>query len=100
MATFTAQGKNLIPEDYSTERFNRGSVRRQADMTLDALREELNAAYARLIDWLDNLDDDNVLDRQGRYATLEMLTVEEILRRGGGHERGHADDMARVLGIS
>jgi hypothetical protein len=100
MATYGAQGKNLIPEDYDVNRFNRGSVRRMVETPVGTIRDNLTAAHSALIQWLDDLEDESLLDREGRYPTLTMKTVEQILRRNAAHERGHADDIAAALGIA
>ena len=60
----------------------------------------MNTTHAKVLAWLDSLEDEGLLDTEARYPTLEMLTVEEILHRGAGHEHGHAADIARVLEIS
>jgi len=94
-----AEGREVVPADFDLERYNQRSVEKRADMTVEQARAELAASREQLNAWLDNIDD-AVLDKQGRHASLQILSIERImLEMMAGHERNHADDIARVLGI-
>lgn len=92
-----AQGENIIPEDYDVDRFNKRSVEKRAEMSLDEARQSLRETRAALLDWLSQLDDESVLDREGRHATLRIMSISQMLDGMAVHERDHADDIARHL---
>lgn len=93
-----AQGKDIIPEDFDIERYNRRTTEKSADKTPEQSRAELEASRQQLYDWLLTIDE-SVLDNKGRHATLKIMTVEQILGVLAGHERTHAQDIALALGI-
>jgi hypothetical protein len=95
-----AEGREVVPADFDLERYNQRSVEKRADMTVEQARGELAASREQLHAWLDTIDD-AVLDMQGRHASLQILAVERVLlEMMAGHERKHADDIARVLGLN
>lgn len=93
-----AEGNDIIPADFDIERYNKRVTEKTADKTIEQARAELTEHRAQLLAWLDALDEDK-LDRQGRHASLRVMTVEQILGVQSDHERLHADDMFRALGI-
>lgn len=93
-----AEGREVVPTDFDLERYNRRSVEKRADMTLDEVRSEMAAAREQLNAWLDTVDE-SALDKQGRHASLRILSVAQFLQVMADHERNHANDIARVLGI-
>jgi uncharacterized damage-inducible protein DinB len=91
-----AEGREVIPADFDLERYNRRSVEKRAEVTVEAARAALAESRAALGAWLELLDEAK-LDREGRHGTMQMLTVAQILALMASHERGHADDIARAL---
>lgn len=96
--TNIAEGVNIIPEDFDIERYNRRTTEKFAEKTAQQARDELTAQRAQLIAWLDALDDAK-LDREGRHASLQTMTVLQILKLMAAHEQGHAQDIAAALAI-
>jgi uncharacterized damage-inducible protein DinB len=94
-----AEGREVIPPDFDVERYNRRTTEKTQEKTAAAAREELNANRAALLAWLDALDDAK-LDVVGRHASLRMLSVRDILRLMTLHEKGHADDIVKALGLT
>ena len=92
-----ANDKDFIPADYDIERYNKRSVEKQAEMTLQEARESLANSRQEFITWLDNLDDETILQKTGRHATLRIMTLEEIIGIMSGHEDAHAQDMMAML---
>jgi uncharacterized damage-inducible protein DinB len=94
------EGRDTVPPDFDLQRYNQRSVEKRADMTVEQARGELAASREQLYAWLDTLDE-SALDKRGRHASLQILSVEEFLMdMMAGHERSHADDIARVLNVS
>jgi hypothetical protein len=93
-----ARGEEIVPPDFDLERYNRRSVEKRADMTIEQAREQLQEARAELLNWLDTVSDAD-LDKQGRHGSLKIMSVAELLTTIATHEETHAHDLARVLGI-
>ncbi|MEL6307453.1 MAG: DinB family protein, partial [Chloroflexota bacterium] len=92
-----AEDKEFIPADYDIERYNQRSIQKQAEMTLSQARASLDKSRAEFIEWLDNVEDDSVLDKKGRHATLKMMTLTELMDVMIWHETNHAEDIQAVL---
>lgn len=93
-----AEGKDLIPEDFDIERYNRRVTEKTAEKTAEQAIEELRASRQQLNDWLFNIDASK-LDMKGRHASLRIMSVEEILRWTVVHERHHAEHIAAAIGL-
>jgi uncharacterized protein (TIGR03083 family) len=98
-ASNIAEGRDIIPADFDIERYNKSRTEKNQDKTVAQSRAELEEARAQLLSWLDGLEDEK-LDRRGRHASLQIMTVRDILRLLALHERGHANDIARALNLS
>ncbi|MCS6835823.1 MAG: DinB family protein [Anaerolineae bacterium] len=94
-----ARGENIIPEDYDLERFNRRSVEKAAEVSLEQAIERMSESRRALLEWLADKDD-SVLAHEGRHASLHMMTIAQMMGVMVGHERGHADDILRFLGAA
>lgn len=94
-----ARGENPVPADFDLERYNRRSVEKRADASIDDVRASLGASFAEREHWLDTLDD-AALDREGRHGSGRILSVAQILQVMADHERDHANDIAKVLNIT
>lgn len=94
-----SEGREIIPADFDLERYNRRSTEKRAEMTMEAARISLAESRAALNAWLD-AQDESVLKKSGRHATLNIMTIREVLLLQARHERGHADDIVRALGLS
>jgi hypothetical protein len=93
-----ARGENPVPADFDLERYNRRSVEKRADASIEDVRASLAASFAEREQWLDTLDD-AALDREGRHGSGRILSVAQILQVMADHERDHANDIAKVLNI-
>lgn len=97
MVMHYAEGKDFIPADYDIERYNQSSVAKRDHMSLAEAREALAQSRAELLAWLDAREDDGFLDQEGRHATLQMMTVAQILETMAAHERLHAGDILAMV---
>lgn len=93
-----ANGEETIPPDFDLERFNRRSVEKRAETSVEEARAALEQTDAERDSWLDSIDD-AILDKQGRHGSMHILTIERILKVIADHDRDHANDIARVLNI-
>lgn len=91
-----AEDKNLIPEDYDVNRYNSSSVSKRQAMTVEEARAGLAQSRQRLIDWLAQ-SDEAVLDKEGRHATLKILSIAQILDVMAAHEGAHTADIEAMV---
>lgn len=89
------QGEPGTPEDFDLAAFNQKGIARLGDRSVGELMEELAAARRQTITFMDGLQADD-WGKAGRHAIGQLLTLQEISRLIGLHERGHLRDMQRV----
>jgi len=94
-----AEGVEVIPPDFDIERYNARTTEKTLEKPAQQAREELTANRTALIVWLDALDEAK-LEVVGRHASLRMMTVRDIMRMMCLHEKGHADDILKALGLT
>lgn len=93
-----AKGEEIIPADFDLERYNKRSVEKRGEASVEEIRAALAETAAARNAWLDTIDD-ATLDKRGRHGSMNILSIEEILRVVANHDRDHANDIARVLNI-
>jgi hypothetical protein len=93
-----ANGEEIIPADFDLERFNRRSVEKRAETSVEEARASLAVTAAERDAWLDTIDD-TTLDKKGRHGSMRVLSVEEITQVIADHDRDHSNDIARALNI-
>jgi uncharacterized damage-inducible protein DinB len=94
-----AKGGEGVPPDFDLERYNRRSVEKRSDKTVEEARVELRQSRQDLQAWLDGLEDESMLDLKGRHGSLRILSIEEILHVIADHDIHHARDIAKALNI-
>lgn len=93
------QGENYIPENFDINRYNKSSVLKANALTPEDSRASLAHTRTTLYEWLETIDE-AALDKTGRTGFLTMVSVAGMLDLMARHERAHADDMARALGLA
>ena len=96
MVTNIAEGRNIIPEDYDLERFNRRSVEKQADLSLEQVRAALDTSRQELLVWLQGIREEQ-LKQEGRHASMRIMSVGQMLDLMAWHEKTHARDIMAHL---
>jgi hypothetical protein len=94
-----AEDKEMIAADFDLELFNRRSVEKRAEMSVEEARTNMEKSRKDLLAWLDGITDESVLDKEGRMAALEIMSVERLVKHIAHHEKTHAEDIAKVLDI-
>ena len=72
-------GEDIIPADFDLNRWNRRAVEKQADKTPQDLIASLEDGRTALKQVVNGLSDDQ-LDKRGRHSSLQIMSVEEIIR--------------------
>ncbi|MBL8155452.1 MAG: DinB family protein [Anaerolineae bacterium] len=93
-----ARGEEGVPADFDLERYNRRSVEKRAEATIEEVRAALATSFGERVAWLDALDE-AALTRTGRHGSMQIMSVAAILNLMADHERTHAADIAKALKI-
>lgn len=91
------QGGVTVPDDFDLARFNRRSVQKQGAKTIADLLAQIERDHAEVLTTLDAVDEAE-LDKTGRHARGDVLTVEQFFHRITEHRRQHAEQLQRLLG--
>jgi len=92
-------GQGSVPEDFDVNRYNRRSVQKQAERTPVEFLASIDRDHAQVLAALDGLDEAE-LDKTGRHARGDTLTIEGFFNRITEHRRQHAEELAHNLGLS
>jgi hypothetical protein len=89
-------GEVTVPADFDLHRFNRGSVKKRADKSPAELIQEIETGHAQVLDALEKVSEAD-LDKTGRHARGDTLTIEQFFIRITEHRRTHAEELQRAL---
>jgi hypothetical protein len=89
-------GEVTVPDDFDLRRFNRRSVQKQADKTPAQMLADIETGHTQVLAALANVAEAD-LDKTGRHARGDNLTVEQFFIRITEHRRQHAEELQRTL---
>ncbi len=89
-------GEPTLPDNFDLQRWNRGTARRSAEVSLDELVRQIEASYEDVLSFLEEVSEDQ-LDLTGRHGSGEWLSGEAYFRRIADHRAEHAADIERAL---
>jgi hypothetical protein len=89
-------GEVTVPDDFDLRRFNRRSVQKQAEKTPAQLLDDIEKGHAQVLATLETVAEAD-LDKTGRHARGDILTVEQFFIRITEHRRQHAEELQRAL---
>ena len=89
-------GEVTLPADFDLNRYNRGSVKKRADKSAAELLAEIEAGHAEVLAQLEQTPE-AALDKTGRHARGDTLTVEQFFGRITEHRLQHARELQRAL---
>lgn len=89
-------GEVTVPDDFDLTRFNRRSVQKQAEKSVAQLLEEIETQHAKVLEALDGVAEAD-LDKWGRHARGDVITVEQFFIRITEHRRQHAEAIMQAL---
>jgi hypothetical protein len=90
------KGEQTMPPDFDLNRFNRRSVEKNAARTTADFLKQLETDHAAVLVRLEEVSEAD-LDRSGRHARGDTLTVEQFFQRITEHRRQHAQELAGHL---
>jgi hypothetical protein len=73
-------------------------VKKRAEKSVAEHLQEIEAGHAHVLVKLDELTEAD-LDKVGRHARGDRLTIEQFFIRITEHRRQHADELQRALGL-
>ncbi|MBM4424444.1 MAG: DinB family protein [Chloroflexi bacterium] len=90
-------GEEPVPADFDLTRFNRRSVQKQAEKSVADMLKEIETAHAQIVAKLDGVAEAD-LDKAGRHARGDTITVEQFFIRCTEHRRTHAEQLQKAVG--
>lgn len=91
-------GEQTVPSDFDLHRFNRGSVKKRAEKTVEELLAEIEATHTQVLAALDAVAEGD-FDKAGRHARGDTITVAEFFTRITTHRRDHVEQLKQALGV-
>ncbi len=91
-------GGVTVPNDFDVDRYNRRAVQKQAAVPVAELLAIIERDHQAVLAELDAVSDAD-LDKTGRHARGDTLTIEQFFHRITEHRRQHAEALAHTLGL-
>ncbi len=92
-----AADKPGIPDDFDLNRYNRRQVEKNQDKQPPEILFGLAESQQKLLAFLDEVPDE-ALDKSGRHARGDVITLEQLFRRIAEHEAQHTATIRQALG--
>lgn len=89
-------GGSGVPEDFDLARWNQRVVNKLADKGPQELLTGMNDSRRALLEFIDSLEERD-WDKQGRHASLKIMTIEEICHLIADHEALHLAGIREAL---
>jgi DinB family protein len=89
-------GEVTVPDDFDLRRFNRRSVQKQAEKTPAQMLADIESGHTQVLATLVDVAEGD-LDKTGRHARGDVLTVEQFFIRITEHRRQHAEELQEAL---
>ncbi|MBI5291310.1 MAG: DinB family protein [Chloroflexi bacterium] len=89
-------GGVTVPDDFDLNRFNRRSVQKQADKSVEDLLKDIRLGHAKVVAGLNSIAEEE-LDKSGRHARGDVISVEAFFMRITEHRRQHAEQLQKAV---
>jgi uncharacterized damage-inducible protein DinB len=93
------EGGSGVPDDFDLDRYNASMVRRNKEKGTADLFAEMSANRNELLQLVETLSEED-LQKKGRHGSMQVMTVDEILRIIALHDKVHAKDIQQTLAAS
>lgn len=90
-------GEVTVPDDFDVHRFNRRSVQKQAETSVAEFLDIIERDHAKVLATLEATPEAD-LDKTGRHARGDVITIEQFFHRITEHRRQHAEEVQRAVG--
>lgn len=88
-------GEGVRP-DFDLNRYNARAVEKAKEKSPAELLADMESNRGRLFAFVDTLEDEDWA-KEGRHASLNIMSIEQIMKIIGLHERQHAEDIRKAL---
>ena len=91
-----AAGQPTVPDDFDLNRYNNRQVEKNKDKQPAEILFGMAESRQKLLTFLAEVPED-ALDKRGRHARGDILSLEQLFYRIGEHEAEHAAEIKRAL---
>ena len=95
MAQIQAGGEG-VPADFDINRWNSGRAVKNKDKSISQRLDDLAASRAALFTFIDSLADED-LEKAGRHANGQIMTIDQICVVVAGHDKLHMRDIQKAV---
>jgi hypothetical protein len=92
-----AAGQPTVPDDFDLNRYNNRQVEKNAAKTPPEILFSLAESRQKLLALLAEVSETD-LDKRGKHARGDVISLEQLFYRIGEHEAEHAELIRQVLG--
>lgn len=85
-------GEPPVPDDFDLTRYNRAAVQKRAEKTPAEALQEIEMGHKQILAKLEEIAEAD-LDKSGRHARGDVITVEQFFVRCTEHRRAHAEQI-------
>ena len=93
------QGNNPVPPDFDRERYNKRIVEKAKEKSPTELLAEMEENQAQFLEVLASLTDED-WQKNGRHASLNIYTIEELCHLIPDHEQNHLQHIQNAINVT
>jgi hypothetical protein len=90
-------GQPTVPDDFDLNRYNKRQVEKNAAKTPPEILFGMAESRQKLVAFLDEVSDAD-LDKRGKHARGDVISLEQLFYRIGEHEAEHTELIRQALG--
>jgi len=90
-------GEVTVPDGFDLARWNRRVVQKRAESSIADLLNSIEATHQQVLQRLETVSDAE-LDKKGKHARGDVITIEEFFTRITEHRRQHAEELKKGVG--
>ncbi len=91
-----ANGQPTVPDDFDLNRYNNRQVEKNKDKQPAEILFGMAESRQKLLTFLEEVPDE-ALDKRGKHARGDVISLEQLFYRIGEHEADHAAEIKRAL---
>jgi hypothetical protein len=91
-----AAGQPTVPDDFDLNRYNNRQVEKNKDKQPGEILSGMAESRQKLLAFLEEVPEE-ALDKRGKHARGDVISLEQLFYRIGEHEADHAAEIKRAL---
>ena len=92
-----AAGRPTVPDDFDLNRYNNRQVEKNKDKQPPEILFSMAESRQKLLAFLDEVSAED-LDKHGKHGRGDVISLEQLFYRIGGHEAEHTAEIRKALG--